>query len=296
MILKKREWQTGVGDMNLKRLPHLTVIQYGVGSFASYHQRLDVINTYYLRMSEQRLYGGLMAYLSVIVERLNNLSYFFSQAPTYHEEAFVVTYLTKFETFHPQPLSELTLISKITLHQVQAMTKKELFIISADMEKRSEKLKEWRAIDEESASTAYETGYFIAPSLNQSEMVLVNTHSSREILSLISDSSNETILRELKQLLVKMGTVSPKSSRLTHHVCFEFGQAGFHPKVIALINKQLNALLYWITSKSVRDNVFYDEDLFALNHRLEGFHHELKDIESFIRGQLEEERAVQQES
>lgn len=288
MIIAKREWNTWIDEEELTISPDLTVLKYGMTTLGAYPQRVELINTYYLRACEEGLPSELMAYLTVMVERLNQLLHFFDKRPAEsEEEAFVFDYLKKFETFKPQPLDKATLRSGMTTHPVQVMTKEEMEQVTKDLQSPLSPDDLFLEDPTEPLSKSYERGYFIAPNPEEAgSFMLVNTSSTREFLSLIPNSSNEAILTELKALFIELGTLSRESRLLTNRYWFEFGQAGFHPDLVFLINQQLSTLIYWLNSASLKDRTLHAFDALELDRRLDGFLEAIEHTQHVIAHQL----------
>ncbi|WP_415286100.1 hypothetical protein [Clostridium perfringens] len=250
------EWKE---DFDFKEL---YLIDYNMYSVNTLNKRVDIINYLYLNLKELDLNEDLFALFTEIVEIINNLSTL-TVNDNIDMNYAIKNMVERLNNFQFRKIESFELNSNIKTLKPTILKQDEF----------DEKLK---YIKESVHNYSDNLEFYILE--EEDNLSIIIPKDENNLTSFIKGNSHKTIVNELINVLIKIGSLNNSVDESISHYLFEFSEEKLYKSVSFYLNEQIQALIYLLNSYSFRNNVLEMFDLLEIENRIRGFNKRIDNI------------------
>lgn len=257
--ISKKLLLEGKEDFDFKEL---YLIDYNMYSVNTLNKRVDIINYLYLNLKELDLNEDLFALFTEIVEIINNLSTL-TVNDSIDMNYAIKNMVERLNNFQFRKIESFELNSNIKTLKPTILKQDEF----------DEKLK---YIKESVHNYSDNLEFYILE--EEDNLSIIIPKDENNLTSFIKDNSHKTIVNELINVLIKIGSLNNSVDESISHYLFEFSEEKLYKSVSFYLNEQIQALIYLLNSYSFRNNVLEMFDLLEIENRIRGFNKRIYNI------------------
>ncbi|AMN31098.1 hypothetical protein BFS06_14360 [Clostridium perfringens] len=257
--ISKKLLLEGKEDFDFKEL---YLIDYNMYSVNTLNKRVDIINYLYLNLKELDLNEDLFALFTEIVEIINNLSTL-TVNDSIDMNYAIKNMVERLNNFQFRKIESFELNSNIKTLKPTILKQDEF----------DEKLK---YIKESVHNYSDNLEFYILE--EEDNLSIIIPKDENNLTSFIKDNSHKTIVNELINVLIKIGSLNNSVDESISHYLFEFSEEKLYKSVSFYLNEQIQALIYLLNSYSFRNNVLEMFDLLEIENRIRGFNKRIDNI------------------
>lgn len=265
MILRRDDWKIEVRCKEIEKIDDVTIIDYNCDSFYNYEDVLRLLNEFYMTIARESINEDLFSTITDIIEKLNNLKHFKTEYNN-DEEHFVNSVLAKFDTFEYKNISEFDMNNGISIVNPKAITEEDISEITA-----SKKATFTERIAPSFIDITNDYMDYFARKVDDGYMEIITCRKKASLISVISDASNKSLVKEYKMVFNKIKSLSKDCYSLKSRYLFDVTRTGFHLEIVYIINSLMTTLLHLLNSSSFNDNQYYMFDRFEIENRTKHF-------------------------
>lgn len=240
----------------------LYLIDYNMYSVNTLNKRVDIINYLYLNLKELDLNEDLFALFTEIVEIINNLSTL-TVNDSIDMNYAIKNMVERLNNFQFRKIESFELNSNIKTLKPTILKQDEFY----------EKLK---YIKESVHNYSDNLEFYILE--EEDNLSIIIPKDENNLTSFIKGNSHKTIVNELINVLIKIGSLNNSVDESISHYLFEFSEEKLYKSVSFYLNEQIQALIYLLNSYSFRNNVLEMFDLLEIENRIRGFNKRIDNI------------------
>lgn len=257
--ISKKLLLEGKEDFDFKEL---YLIDYNMYSVNTLNKRVDIINYLYLNLKELDLNEDLFALFTEIVEIINNLSTL-TVNDSIDMNYAIKNMVERLNNFQFRKIESFELNSNIKTLKPTILKQDEFY----------EKLK---YIKESVHNYSDNLEFYILE--EEDNLSIIIPKDENNLTSFIKGNSHKTIVNELINVLIKIGSLNNSVDESISHYLFEFSEEKLYKSVSFYLNEQIQALIYLLNSYSFRNNVLEMFDLLEIENRIRGFNKRIDNI------------------
>lgn len=246
-----RENELTMKRSDFEDVSNLHVLEFGPGNLHEYSNVILLSNEILERLRKTDIQRELFDKIEQIVEILTNLSHFKVDLKKRDVDELVEEVVERFKSFKYKSLKEMEWSRDFKIYPAMTMTKEEP--------------QEATGANSTTRYSAYERAEG-----DRDFICLVSGDTTPRIISIISSSDDEDVLRELINGFQLISGYRSDSLRLKKHVYFSMKYNGFHSEIADLINRYLRGLSYIFNSYSYKKNELQMFDRIEIDMKLGG--------------------------